>query len=195
MIAFVKGKIVSKSPTQIVIDIGGLGYEIQISLHTYSAIAELETCQLHTCFHFNEREGTQVLYGFNDLAEKNLFLHLISVNGVGKNTARNILSYANPTELQQAIVNNQVALIQKIKGIGAKTAQRLVLELKDKLLKAGFEQTISSSPSNKLKDEALLALTNLGIPKNQAEKQITKVLNSNSNASLEELIKSVLQNI
>jgi holliday junction DNA helicase RuvA len=192
MFAYIKGQITYKSPTFIVVENFGIGYEIQISLNTFSSIKDLEQVQLITWL--NIREDAHVIYGFYDLIEKELFLQLISVNGIGPNTARSMLSYTNPSELKQAIVNGQLDQIQRIKGIGLKTAQRLVLELKEKLLKLGTEQTNFNALHNNTREEALMALMSLGIPKSEGEKSLDAAIKaSTDDLSLEELIKTALK--
>ena len=195
MIAFVRGKFVLKSPAQVIVDVNGVGYDCQISLHTYSAISDKESGQLFTYLHITE--NGQTLYGFNEMAEKELFSQLISVSGVGAATARMMLSGLNPEEIIRAIVQGNARVLEGIKGIGRKTAERLVLELRDKLGKnisdAGFS---SLSPANRIENDALNALISLGIPKPNAEKAIKNVMNTNdSNIVLEDLIKKALKSI
>ena len=195
MIAFVRGKFVLKSPAQVIVDVNGVGYDCQISLHTYSAISDKESGQLFTYLHITE--NGQTLYGFNEMAEKELFSQLISVSGVGAATARMMLSGLKPEEIIRAIVQGNARVLEGIKGIGRKTAERLVLELRDKLGKnisdAGFS---SFSPANRIENDALNALISLGIPKPNAEKAIKNVMNTNdSNIVLEDLIKKALKSI
>ena len=195
MIAFVRGKFVVKSPAQVIVDVNGVGYDCQISLHTYSAISEKESGQLFTYLHITE--NGQTLYGFNEMAEKELFSQLISVSGVGAATARMMLSGLKPEEIISAIVQGNARVLEGIKGIGRKTAERLVLELRDKLGKnisdAGFS---SLSPANRIENDALNALISLGIPKPNAEKAIKNVMNTNdSDIVLEDLIKKALKSI
>ncbi|MCP4522322.1 MAG: Holliday junction branch migration protein RuvA [Cytophagales bacterium] len=196
MFAFIEGKLEHKDPSAVVINTGGIGYQIFISLQTYSAIKDKEECRLFTYFHV--REDVQALYGFADPMEKLTFTHLISVSGVGANTALVILSTLNPLELKTAIVTEDVRTIQSVKGIGAKTAQRIILDLKDKVQKEGINieesQNTSAGINNSAKEEALLALTTLGIPKATAEKSIARVLRKEgANISVEELIKQALK--
>ena len=195
MIAFVRGKFVVKSPAQVIVDVNGVGYDCQISLHTYSAISDKESGQLFTYLHITE--NGQTLYGFNEMAEKELFSQLISVSGVGAATARMMLSGLKPEEIIRAIVQGNARVLEGIKGIGRKTAERLVLELRDKLGKnisdAGFS---SLSPANRIENDALNALISLGIPKPNAEKAIKNVMNTNdSDIVLEDLIKKALKSI
>ena len=192
MIAFVNGRLVTKEPTFVVIETGGIGYEIKISLNTYTAIKNEEACKLHTYLHV--KEDAQTLYGFADTEEKSTFLELISINGVGPNTALMINSSLTVQELKQAIVQEEVSVIQRVKGIGSKTAQRIVLELKDKFRKEGFEENISVKKDNALRQEALSALTTLGINKTMAEKSVERILSKQGeDISLEDLIKQVLK--
>jgi len=196
MIAYVKGKLAHKDPTHVIIDANGIGYYIHISLNTFSQIKEQETCQLHTYLHV--REDAQTLYGFSGIAEKKLFMHLIAVSGIGPSTGLVMLSSLSAEEIKSAIINEEVAVIQSVKGIGSKTAQRAILELKDKLRKEGFEPSeskLSGGSSNTLKQEALSALLTLGINKNAAQKSIESILkNSDVSINLETLIKKALQN-
>lgn len=195
MIAYLKGKLAYKDPTHVVIDVNGIGYQVSISLNTFSEIKDREDVQLSTYLHV--REDAQVLFGFSSAAEKIMFQHLISVNGIGPNTAMVVLSYMPPTELKAAIVREDAATLQSIKGIGGKTAQRMILELKDKLRKEGSDEMVTThSPShNKTKQEALTALMTLGIPRAAAEKSIDTVLKKSGNSlTLEDLVKQALKN-
>jgi Holliday junction DNA helicase RuvA len=196
MIAYIDGKLAHKEPAYVIIDVGGIGYELRISLQTYSAVSDGERCRLHT--YLNIKEDAHTLYGFSEFAEKKLFLELISVSGIGPNTALVMLSSLSASEIEQAIVSENVALIQSIKGIGSKTAQRVVLELKDKIKKGLYltsdTPTIAVTSNNTLRTEALSALTTLGIPKNVAEKSIEIILKKEgSQISLEQLIKQALK--
>ena len=197
MIAFVDGKLVVKDPTFVIIDVGGIGYEIKISLNTFSSIKGTERCKLNTYFHV--KEDAQTLYGFSNLDEKSLFLHLIGVSGIGPGTALVMLSSLSVDEVKGAIVNEQVAVIQGVKGIGTKTAQRVILELKDKIKKEGFFESASGSKSyqNKsIRNEALTALVTLGISKAVAERNVDTILKNNgSEITLEELIKLSLKSV
>ncbi|RYG09088.1 MAG: Holliday junction branch migration protein RuvA, partial [Chitinophagaceae bacterium] len=156
MYAYIDGKLTFKNPAYVVVEAGGIGYHINISLNTYSSLADAERCKLYTWLHV--KEDAHTLYGFADEGERRLFLHLISVSGIGPNTGRMILSSITPVEIQTAIVKADYPLIQRIKGLGAKTAQRLVLELQDKLKKEGVDSLISMPEHNTVKDEALSAL-------------------------------------
>jgi len=195
MIAFLKGRLAFKSPTTLLIDVNGVGYEVHISLHTYSALGNSELVQLHT--YLQVREDAHVLYGFVDVKEKELFLQLISVQGIGPNTARTILSYVSPDELKRAIIAGDVASVQRIKGIGPKTAQRMIIELKDKLLKSHPENLdLGEMAYNNVREEALLALVTLGFPKAQMEKNINQLLaKADAPQTVEALIKQILRTV
>jgi Holliday junction DNA helicase RuvA len=196
MIAYLNGKLVFKDPTYVIIDVGGIGYHVKISLQTFSKIKDEEQIRLLTFLHI--KEDAHTLYGFSEESEKRLFLLLISINGVGANTGLMILSSLSTEEVEHAILSADVATIQAVKGIGAKTAQRIILELKDKVGKAGSPG--STTPlgflkgGNKIREEALQALITLGFPKALAEKNITSVLKkTNGEISLEDLIKASLK--
>ncbi len=196
MIAFLKGKLVHRDPTYVIVDVQGVGYQLQISLQTFSEIKEQENVMLHT--HLNIREDAHVLFGFSSPAEKKLFQQLISVNGVGPSTAIVMLSYMNSNELKSAIVREDAASLQAIKGIGGKTAQRVIIELRDKLKKETWEETqpaISLGSHNTMRNEALSALLTLGLPKAAAEKSVDTVLRKSGNTiTLEDLVKQALKN-
>jgi Holliday junction DNA helicase RuvA len=195
MISFLRGKLVHKDPTHVIIDVGGVGYQVSISLHTFSEIKDKEDLKLLTYFHV--REDSQVLFGFATAAEKQMFQYLISVNGVGPSTALVVLSFLPPDELRAAIIREDAAALQAVKGIGGKTAQRLILELRDKVKKDGSDQAfgIPGFVGNTVRNEALSALITLGIAKPVAEKSIDSVLKKSGNTfSLEELIKQALKN-
>ena len=196
MIAFLKGKLVHRDPTFVIVDVQGVGYQLQISLQTFSEIKEQENVMLHT--HLNIREDAHVLFGFSSPAEKKLFQQLISVNGVGPSTAIVMLSYMNSNELKSAIVREDAVSLQAIKGIGGKTAQRVIIELRDKLKKETWEETqpaISLGPHNTMRNEALSALLTLGLPKAAAEKSVDTVLKKSGNTiTLEDLVKQALKN-
>lgn len=194
MIHHIKGKLVQKTPTNIVVEASGVGYFINISLHTYAQIVDEESILIYT--YLNIREDAHVLYGFFDESERRLFTHLISVSGIGPNTARMMLSSISPQEIQEAIVRGDVALVQKIKGIGPKSAQRLILELQDKLKKEGFDTLLSAPLNNTVKEEALSALIMLGFAKNSAEKVLDQIIKVDGiTLSVERLIKSALKNL
>ena len=173
MFAYIEGKVSEANPAYAVIDVNGVGYFINISVFTYSHIQDQENCKLHT--HLIVREDAQMLFGFSTEQERQLFRHLISVSGVGANTARLILSSYSPDEISTAITNDNVKALESIKGIGAKSAQRIVIDLKDKLAKEGYileeKYTISH---NTLFNDALTALTSLGFNRKQAEKALDK---------------------
>ncbi len=191
MIAYLKGDFVYKSPAFVQVDIHGVGYEVQISLHTYSKIQNLEKGILYT--HLLIREDAHILYGFFDVAEKEMFQLLIGVSGIGASTARVMLSYMKPEELARAIVHSDVRTLEGIKGIGKKTAERMVLELRDKLAKLPLETNISPMKNNTLQQDALNALTALGINRLAAEQALNKILVSEPNLPVEELIKKTLR--
>ncbi|HEY0668223.1 MAG TPA: Holliday junction branch migration protein RuvA [Sphingobacteriaceae bacterium] len=193
MYDYISGKLVFKCPTYVVIDAGGVGYHLNISLNTYSALAD-ERCKLYTWLHV--KEDAHTLYGFSDEGERRLFLHLISVSGIGPGTGRMILSSITPAEIQAAIVKGDVPLIQRIKGIGPKTAQRVILELQDKLKKEGPDSLTSVPQNNTAREEALSALVMLGFGKNVAEKAIDQLLRSgNENLAVEQIIKIALKSL
>lgn len=194
MIAYLKGKLVYKEPTHAIIEVNGIGYQVGISLNTFSEIKDREEIKLATYLHV--REDAHVLYGFATEAEKQMFQMLISVNGIGPSTALVVLSYMPPDELKSAIVHENSAALQAVKGIGGKTAQRLILELKDKLKKETLEEGagISGISRNTMRSEALTALVTLGISKAQAERSIDTLLKKTGGAiSLEELVKQALK--
>ncbi|CAN5452390.1 Holliday junction branch migration protein RuvA [soil metagenome] len=194
MYAYIDGKLVFKSAAYVVIDAGGVGYHINISLNTYSKLGDAERCKLFTWLHV--KEDAHTLYGFADEGERRLFLHLISISGIGPNTGRMMLSSITPEEIQNAIIAGNVSLIQRIKGIGPKSAQRVILELQDKLRKEGPD-TLSVIPMNKsAKDEALSALVMLGFARNVAEKALEQEISKNGgNLTVEQLIKSALKSL
>jgi len=192
MITFVQGKLIEKTPTYAVIETSGIGYMIHISLNTYAQIAHLEQCLLHT--HLSIKEDAHSLYGFFTLEERAFFRLLIAVSGVGANTARLILSSLSPDELTQAILTENVSSIKSVKGIGLKTAQRLIIELKDKIAKGNFSTEKITVSHNRNKDEALSALMILGFPKNSADMVIDKIQKAEGlDLSVEELIKKSLK--
>ncbi|TAH04519.1 MAG: Holliday junction branch migration protein RuvA [Sphingobacteriales bacterium] len=192
MIAFVRGLFVRKSPAQVIVDVNGVGYEVHISLNTFSAIEGQTEGLLHTYLHI--REDAQVLYGFAELAEKDMFVQLIGVNGIGAATARVMLSSIKPAEIATAILQGNVKLLESIKGIGKKTAERLVLELKDKLHKLPGTLNNASLVSNSLEQEALIALTALGIARSAAEQAVKKVLQLGAAPEkVEDIIKQALK--
>ena len=191
MIAYLKGDFVQKTPAWVHIEVNGVGYEVQISLNTFSQIQSLDKGTLHTLLII--REDAHLLYGFFDKAEKEMFQHITSVSGIGASTARIMLSYMKPAELARAIVQGDVRTLEGIKGIGKKTAERLVLELKDKLGKTTPESNISPMKNNTLQQDALNALTALGINRTAAEQALQKTLNTNPDLPVEELVKKTLR--
>ena len=194
MIAYIDGKLTHKDPTYVIIDVNGVGYQIRISLNTYAKLAEGERCKLHTFLHI--KEDAHTLYGFSELAEKNVFLHLISISGVGPGTGLMIVSSLTVAEIQQAIVREDVRTIQNVKGIGAKTAQRIILELKDKFKKDAPTDVANNSfaAHNTSRSEALSALITLGFARNVAEKTLDAIIKRDgSNLSVEDLIKMALK--
>lgn len=193
MIAYIDGALVEKSPTHAVIDCGGVGYFINISLNTYSKLPEEGRCKLHT--HLAVREDAHTLYGFADKRERQMFRELISVSGIGANTARVILSSLSPDQLVSAIVNEDAGMFRSIKGVGPKSAQRIIIDLKDKVGKEneGLEHT--TTISNNIRDEALSALVMLGFQRSKAAQVVDKVLRSQSGVSVEELVKTALNNL
>ncbi len=194
MFAYIDGKLTFKCPTYVVVEAGGVGYHINISLNTYSALANTERCKIYTWLHV--KEDAHTLYGFADEGERRLFLHLISVSGIGPTTCRMMLSSITPVEIQTAIIKADVALIQQIKGIGAKSAQRIVLELQDKLKKEGPDSLISMPLHNTTRDEALSALIMLGFGKQVAEKAIDNAIkNADQDLTVEQMIKVALKNL
>ncbi|QCE41585.1 Holliday junction branch migration protein RuvA [Psychroserpens sp. NJDZ02] len=193
MITHIQGKLVEKSPTDVVIDCNGVGYFLNISLHTYSQIPDQEALKLYT--HLQIREDAHTLYGFASLAERELFRLLISVSGIGANTARTMLSSLTPKQIREGIAIEDVALIKSIKGIGIKTAQRVIIDLKDKILKIYDIDEVSVTKNNTSKDEALSALEVLGFVKKQAEKVVDKIVMTQPDANVETIIKLALKNL
>lgn len=191
MIAYLKGDFVHKTPAWVHVEVNGVGYEVQISLNTYSQIQHLDKGTLHTLLII--REDAHILYGFFEKAEKEMFQHITGVSGIGASTARIMLSYMKPVELARAIVQGDVRSLEAIKGIGKKTAERLVLELKDKLAKTNLESNISPLKNNTLQQDALNALTALGINRVAAEQALQKTLNTNPDLPVEELVKKTLR--
>jgi len=191
MIAFLKGDFVNKTPASVWVDVNGTGYEVQISLHTFSKIQQLDKGQLYTSLLI--REDAHILYGFFEMAEKEMFLQLLNVSGIGASTARMMLSYMKPDELARAIVQGEVRTLENIKGIGKKTAERIVVELKDKLAKHTLETNIPAMKHNTLHSDALNALLALGINRQAAEQAIQKTLAQQPGLPLEELIKKALR--
>jgi holliday junction DNA helicase RuvA len=194
MIAYLKGDFVNKTPASVNVDVNGMGYDVQISLNTYTKIQNLDKGLLHTILLI--REDAHILYGFFDRAEKEIFLHLISVSGVGASTARVMLSYMKPDELAKAIIQGDTRTLEGVKGIGKKTAERMVLELRDKLAKHPLDLNISPLKNNTLHQDALNALTALGISRLVAEQAISRVFKAEPDiVSIEDLIKKSLKSL
>ena len=194
MITQLQGKLVEKNPTHVVIDCHGVGYFVNISLNTYSALPEGEAIKLYT--YLQIKEDAHTLYGFLTKAEREVFVLLLSVSGVGASTARTMLSSLTAAHVRSAIINGDVATIQAVKGIGAKTAQRVVLDLKDKMLKLQDFEEVSINTLNTNKEEALAALEVLGFVRKQAEKVVDSIIKSNSEEfSVEEIIKQALKRL
>jgi holliday junction DNA helicase RuvA len=196
MIAYIKGVIAYKSPTYVIVETGGIGYQINVSLHTYAQIEKLEQVKLLTYFYV--KEDQQTLFGFADNVEKQLFIHLISVSGIGPSTARLALSGMSPDDLRNAIIAEDLNAFKRVKGIGPKTAKQLILDLKDKLVKDSGENaggTLTSTPAdNALREEALSALVALGYLKIQAQKTLNKVIKEHPEVTaVEKLIKLALR--
>lgn len=194
MIHHIKGKLIEKAPTHAVVEAGGVGYFLNISLITFSKLGNDENCTLYT--HLSIKEDAHTLYGFAEKSEREIFRQLISVNGVGASTARVMLSSMTAEEITMAIVTADVETLKSIKGIGAKSAQRIIVDLKDKLGKIdGVEQNILTFANNTNRDEALSALLALGFTKNSVEKILNKVLKAQPELNVEGLIKEALKNL
>ena len=193
MITHIRGRLVEKSPTAVVIDCNGVGYFIHISLHTFSQLKDDESIKLLT--HLQIKEDAHQLYGFATSMEREIFRLLISVSGIGTNTARTMLSSLTPKQIREGIAAEDVALIQSVKGIGLKTAQRVIIDLKDKILKIyDIDETLLIS-DNTNKDEALSALEVLGFAKKNSESVVVKIISNNPDASVELIIKEALKNL
>jgi holliday junction DNA helicase RuvA len=193
MIAHIQGKLVEKTPTEVVIDCNGVGYHINISLHTYTLIPNTDFVKLFT--HLIIKEDAHSLYGFVEKSEKEIFKMLLTVSGIGAGIARTMLSSLEPKQIIQALASGDVGTIQSIKGIGAKTAQRAILDLKDKVLKIYDLDEVSISQNNTNRDEALSALEVLGFVRKASEKVVEKVLKENPDATIEFIIKQALKNL
>lgn len=193
MIAQIKGRLVEKTPTYVVIDCNGVGYQLNISLNTFSKIGDGESCLLFT--HFVVREDAQLLYGFKEKSERELFRLLISVSGVGSSTAMMILSSLSPDETKSAIMTSDVNTLKGVKGIGAKSAERIIVDLKDKIGKVENSDNLTMFSNNTIKEEALSALVMLGFSKAPAEKALSKIFSQTSDITVEELIKRTLKNL
>lgn len=193
MIHHLKGKLIEKNPTHIIVECNGVGYFVNISLHTFSKLPDAELVNIYT--HLQVKEDSHTLFGFSERSEREIFRLLLSVSGIGSSTARTMLSSMSPAEIRDAIANGNVQAIQAIKGIGAKTAQRVILDLRDKILKVYDIDEVSLTPNNTNKDEALSALEVLGFARRQAEKVVDKVISQDPSLSVENIIKLALKNL
>ncbi len=193
MISYIKGIITYKNPTYVLVETAGVGYHINISLHTYAAIEKLENAKLLTYFHV--REDAQILYGFSEETERSMFVHLISVSGIGTNTARVLLSGMTTEEVRSAIISEDVNAFKKVKGVGPKTAKRIILDLKDKMLKESGGAAPTLLPMNDtVRSEALSALIALGFNKIQVQKSLNKILKEQPSIDrVEDLIRVALK--
>lgn len=193
MITHLRGKLVEKTPTDLVVECGGVGYLVHISLHTFSLLPEGEAISIYT--HLQVKEDSHSLYGFMEVSERAIFRLLISVSGIGANTARTMLSSLSPEELKDAIAGSNVGAIQSVKGIGLKTAQRVIIELKDKILKIYDLQELSAPLDNTNKEEALSALEVLGFNRKQSDKMVERILKESPGLSVEQIIKQTLKSL
>lgn len=193
MITHLSGRLIEKNPTYVIIDCNGVGYFINISLHTFSSIPEGEALRLYT--HLQVKDDSHTLYGFANKMEREIFRLLISVSGIGANIARTMLSSLHPDQIKQAIACSDVSTIQSIKGIGAKTAQRVILDLKDKILKVYDIDVEFAVSSNTTKEEALSALETLGFARKQADKVCSSILEGSPNLTVEMIIKEALKKL
>ncbi|MGB1168537.1 MAG: Holliday junction branch migration protein RuvA [Flavobacteriaceae bacterium] len=193
MITQIRGRLVEKNPTYVVVDCSGVGYLLHVSLQTFSSLPNEENIRLYT--HLSIREDAHTLFGFITKTEREVFKLLISVSGVGPSIARTMLSSMSSEEVQNAIASDNVALIQSVKGIGAKTAQRVIVDLKDKILKTFDVDEVSLNSNNTNKEEALSALEVLGFNRRQSEKVVTAILKVTPNETVELLIKKALKNL
>ncbi|MCF6350507.1 MAG: Holliday junction branch migration protein RuvA [Flavobacteriaceae bacterium] len=194
MITHISGKLVEKNPTHVIIECNGVGYFLNISLHTFSKISDQENLLLYT--HLNVREDSHTLFGFFDKLEREIFRLLVSVSGVGPSIARTMLSAMNCNQIQHAIASGDIPTIQSVKGIGAKTAQRVIIDLKDKILKTySISENSLEYPYNTIRDEALSALEVLGYHKKQVEKLVQKIIQETPDIALENLIKLALKSL
>ena len=193
MIAYIQGKLAEKTPTEVVIDCNGVGYHINISLHTYSLLPNTDFVKLFT--HLQIKEDSHTLFGFVEKSEREIFKMLLSVSGIGASIARTMLSSLEPKQIIQALATADVGTIQSIKGIGSKTAQRAILDLKDKVLKLYDLDEVSMFQNNTNRDEALSALEVLGFVRKTSEKIVDKIVKVDSAASVESIIKQALKNL
>ena len=193
MITQIIGRLVEKLPTHVVIDCQGVGYQVNISLHTFSQLGDDEKIKLYT--HLQIKEDSHTLFGFFTTLERSVFRLLLSASGIGASTARTMLSSLEPQQIQRAIITEDLATIKSIKGIGLKTAQRVLIELKDKMLNLFEGEEIQPFPNNTIKEEALSALEVLGYSRKQSEKVIDNAIQSAPDSSLEDLIKAALNKL
>ncbi len=193
MIAHLQGELVEKSATQVVIDCGGVGYEVNISLHTYSLLPATDFVKLF--IHLQIKEDSHTLFGFIEKSEREIFKLLLSVSGIGASIARTMLSSLDPKQITNAIASGDLVTIQSIKGIGSKTAQRVILDLKDKVLKLYDLDEVSMSQSNTNRDEALSALEVLGFVRKTSERVVEKIIKDVPDSSVEYIIKQALKNL
>ena len=193
MIAHLQGKLVEKNPTEVIIDCNGVGYHVNISLHTYSLLPNSDAIKLFTYLQIKEDSNT--LFGFVEKSEREIFKMLLSVSGIGASIARTMLSSLEPKQIIQAIASADVVTIQKIKGIGSKTAQRVILDLKEKVLKLYDLDEVSMIQNNTNKDEALSALEVLGFVRKSSERVVEKIVKENPEATVENIIKLALKNL
>ncbi len=193
MITHLKGRLVEKHPTHVVIECSGVGYFVNISLNTFSQLSDAESILLYT--HLQVREDSHTLYGFAGVLEREIFRLLISVSGIGASTARTLLSSMTPEQVRDAIAGEDVLKIQSVKGIGAKTAQRVILDLRDKILKIYEISEVSPNSNNTNREEALSALEVLGFVRKHAEKAVDKVIDQDPSLSVEDTIKQALKNL
>lgn len=193
MITHLKGKLVEKHPTHVVLECAGVGYFVNISLHTYSQIPDRENILLYT--HLQVREDAHTLFGFAEKSEREIFRLLLSVSGIGSSTARTVLSSLTPEQIRDAIASGDVHTIQAVKGIGAKTAQRVILDLRDKILKIYEISEVSPNSNNTYREEALSALEVLGFVRKPAERAVDKVIYQDPSLSVEDIIKLALKNL
>ena len=193
MITQIIGRLVERLPTHVVIDCQGVGYQVNISLHTFSQLSDDENIKLYT--HLQIKEDSHTLFGFFTTLERSVFRLLLSVSGIGASTARTMLSSLEPQQIQRAIITEDLATIKSVKGIGLKTAQRVLIELKDKMLNLFEGEEIQSFPNNTIKEEALSALEVLGYSRKQSEKVIDNAIQSAPDSSVEDLIKAALNKL
>jgi len=193
MITHIRGKLVEKNPTFAIIECNGIGYFLHISLHTFSKIPDLEAVKLYT--YLSIKEDSHTLFGFSDRIEREIFKLLITVSGVGTSIARTMLSSMTPEQVQHAIASEDVATIQSVKGIGAKTAQRVIIDLRDKIVKTYQLSEDSVQSNNTIKEEALSALEVLGFSRKQVEKLVHKIIQEAPDTALENIIKQALKNL